>query len=66
MDFYNDVHDWLGGYPYESIAPRACRDLLARNGFTTEREFLRSVRFPEDALGSGCDEYAFRRGAASD
>ena len=19
MDFFHDVHDWLGGYPYESI-----------------------------------------------
>ena len=22
MDFYHDVHDWLGGWPYESILPR--------------------------------------------
>src|SRR6185312_67209 len=21
MDFEHDVHDWLGGYPYESITP---------------------------------------------
>ena len=21
MDFYHDVHDWMGGYPYESISP---------------------------------------------
>ena len=21
MDFYHDVRDWIGGYPYESIAP---------------------------------------------
>jgi SAM-dependent methyltransferase len=61
MDFYNDVHDWLGGYPYESIAPDACHDLLAQSGFTLEREFIQRRRFPKGILGSGCDEYAFRR-----
>ena len=60
MDFYNDVHDWLGGYPYESIAPHACRDLLARAGFTLEREFVQRRRFSYGILGTGCDEYAFR------
>jgi 2-polyprenyl-6-hydroxyphenyl methylase/3-demethylubiquinone-9 3-methyltransferase len=25
MDYYNDVHDWMGGFPYESISPEDCR-----------------------------------------
>lgn len=62
MDFYNDVHDWLGGYPYESISPDKCHALLATLGFAIEREFVRKPRryFP-GFLGSACDEFAFRR-----
>jgi 2-polyprenyl-6-hydroxyphenyl methylase/3-demethylubiquinone-9 3-methyltransferase len=55
------VHDWLGGYPYESIARDECIELLARIGFKVEREFIQDVRFPHGVLGSGCDEYVFRR-----
>ena len=61
MDFYNDVHDWLGGYPYQSIAPDACRAMFARLGFQAERDFLTRSKFLHGLFGSGCDEYAFRR-----
>lgn len=62
MNFYNDVHDWLGGYPYESISPAACHALLAQIGFQLEREHVLMQRrwFP-GLLGSGCDEYIFCR-----
>jgi SAM-dependent methyltransferase len=62
MNFYNDVHDWLGGYPYESIAPAECRALLAGLGLAVEREFIQKPRrYLAGLMGSGCDEYAFRR-----
>lgn len=62
MNFYNDVHDWLGGYPYQSISPAACHALLAKLGFRVEREFIaRPGRPLPGLLGSGCDEYAFGR-----
>lgn len=64
MNFYNDVHDWLGGYPYQSIAPAGCRVLFKRLGFQTEREFLVRMGFSHGLFGSGCDEYAFRRPSA--
>jgi 2-polyprenyl-6-hydroxyphenyl methylase/3-demethylubiquinone-9 3-methyltransferase len=66
MNYYNDVHDWLGGYPYESISPEACREFFARQGFSLEREFVRIpwLSLPR-LLGSGCDEYVFRRSVAS-
>lgn len=65
MNFYNDVHDWLGGYPYDSISPQRCRELLAGLGFSRDREFVaRSWRYLLGLLGSGCDEYAFRRAAS--
>lgn len=62
MDYYNDVHDWLGGYPYESIDPETCRALLARSGFVIDREFVRKGGWAlQGLMGSGCDKYAFHR-----
>ncbi len=62
MNFQNDRHDWLGGYPYESISPHECQSLLDRLGFTAEREFIqRAGRYLPGITGSGCDEYVFRR-----
>jgi len=61
MDYYNDVHDWLGGYPYQSISPAECHALLLSLGFLVAREFiLKPSRRLPGVLGSGCDEYAFR------
>jgi 2-polyprenyl-6-hydroxyphenyl methylase/3-demethylubiquinone-9 3-methyltransferase len=62
MDYYNDVHDWMGGYPYESISPKACRAFFASLGFGLERDFVRAPgRFLPGLMGSGCDEYVFGR-----
>ena len=62
MDFDNDVHDWLGGYPYESITPLACRQFFGKLGLAPEREFLVPRRLL-GLLGTGCDEFVFRRSA---
>lgn len=62
MNFYNDVHDWLGGYPYESISPADCHALMDRLGFVLEREFIHARgRYLPGLFGAGCDEYVFRR-----
>lgn len=64
MDYLNDVHDWMGGYPYESISPEKCREFFGGRGFVLEREFLVRVsrrRWLIGLLGSGCDEYVFTR-----
>lgn len=62
MDFHNDVHDWLGGYPYQSISPEACHALMARLGFALDREFVKPHGHPlRGILGTGCDQYAFHR-----
>ena len=59
MDFYHDVHDWLGGYPYETtLAPEVDRR-LATLGFEAERVFAGPRT--RGLLGSGCDEYVYRR-----
>ncbi len=62
MDFHNDVHDWLGGYPYESISPDECRELMIDLGFAAQREFIQPKnRVFRGLMGAACDEYAFRR-----
>ena len=59
MDHRHDVHDWLGGYPYETaLAPEVDAKLVAL-GFKAERVFARPIS--HGILGSGCDEYVYRR-----
>ena len=59
MDFYHNVHDWLGGYPYETtLAPEVDRKLTIL-GFKPERIFA-NPRITRGILGSGCDEYVYR------
>ncbi len=41
MDYYHDVHDWLGGYPYESISPPEADDLCRSIGFVPVRSFVK-------------------------
>jgi 2-polyprenyl-6-hydroxyphenyl methylase/3-demethylubiquinone-9 3-methyltransferase len=60
MDFAHDVRDWIGGYPYESITPGELHGLLAPMGFElVSRTVLRRTGL----LGSGNDEYLYRRWA---
>ncbi len=60
MDFHHDVHDWLGGYPYESVEPDALRVELTALGFAEVRSVVMPIR-SRGLLGSRCDEYVFRR-----
>ncbi len=59
MDFHHDVHDWLGGYPYESAGAGEVDRFLKRLGFAMERRAIRPPGF--GLFGSGCDEYVYRR-----
>jgi SAM-dependent methyltransferase len=59
MDFYHDVHDWLGGYPYEAALAPEIDERMKAMGFGAERVFARSK--PLGLFGSGCDEYVYRR-----
>jgi 2-polyprenyl-6-hydroxyphenyl methylase/3-demethylubiquinone-9 3-methyltransferase len=62
MDFYHDVHDWLGGWPYESILPAETDHFMQQLGMQQIRAFLISGKKTHGLLGSGCDEYVYRRG----
>jgi SAM-dependent methyltransferase len=59
MSFIHDVHDWMGGYPYESIAPSEVASTMQALGF----EHVRSTTRPyiTGIFGSGCDEYVYQR-----
>lgn len=62
MDFYNDVHDWLGGYPYESISASACVKLVEPLGFSLQYQKLAHVgKLLPGFIASGCSEFTFRR-----
>lgn len=60
MEFHTNVHDWLGGWPYESTSPAEIDGLMRRNGL--ERVRLLPVSGTRTGiLGSGCDEYVYAR-----
>jgi 2-polyprenyl-6-hydroxyphenyl methylase/3-demethylubiquinone-9 3-methyltransferase len=61
MDWAHDIHDWLGGYPYQSAEPHAVTGFLDKLGFRMMRMFERPAALA-GLLGSHCDEYvALRR-----
>jgi 2-polyprenyl-6-hydroxyphenyl methylase/3-demethylubiquinone-9 3-methyltransferase len=60
MDYYHDVHDWLGGWPYESISALETDRLMQRLGMRKIRAFGRD-RKTVGLFGSGCNEYVYGR-----
>ena len=60
MDFYKDIHDWLGGYPYEAITPEECRLFFSKNGFKLVKQKIVKEGVSK-AFSSGCDEYLFQK-----
>ncbi|HEX4266676.1 MAG TPA: methyltransferase domain-containing protein [Steroidobacteraceae bacterium] len=58
MDFYHDVHDWLGGWPYESISAADVQRFMGGIGMGEVRTIARS-RDRTGLFGSGCDEYVY-------
>ena len=59
MNWHRDVHDWLGGYPYESASAEAVKQQLDRLGFHVVRSFEHPVGL--GLFGTGCDEYVGQR-----
>lgn len=60
MDFYHDLHDWLGGWPYESISPAQTVQLMQELKLREVRSFTYPTT-PLGLFGSGCDEYVYAR-----
>jgi SAM-dependent methyltransferase len=63
MDWSHDVNDWLGGFPYESATPAEIIAFIKPLGFRLDRTFVhrRTLAALTGILGSGCDEFVFRR-----
>lgn len=61
MDFNHDIHDWLGGYPYESILPDEVEHLMGRLGFVNGWYVSGKAKRGKShgLLGAGCDEYVY-------
>ena len=58
MNFYNDLYDWLGGYPYEGIDTKDCIKFFSKLGFIN---ILLKKRSKYYAISSGCNEYIFSK-----
>ncbi len=54
MDFFHDVVDWVGGYPYEYADKEEIKELVGKQGFLCIK--YRSPRAP-----TGCNEFVFKR-----
>jgi SAM-dependent methyltransferase len=61
MNFFRDVEDWLGGYPYDTVTPSDIAKAMSQLGFKQVRSNTRPASI--GIFGSGCDEYVYRRGA---
>jgi 2-polyprenyl-6-hydroxyphenyl methylase/3-demethylubiquinone-9 3-methyltransferase len=59
MEYWHDLHDWMGGYPYESILADEVDALMQRLGLRKVRVFARPLEL--GLFGSGCDEYVYGR-----
>jgi 2-polyprenyl-6-hydroxyphenyl methylase/3-demethylubiquinone-9 3-methyltransferase len=58
MDWSTDIHDWLGGYPYESASSKEIVSHLGQRGFTLKLERNTGTSMM-GLLGTGCGEYVF-------
>lgn len=61
MDFRHDMHDWLGGFPYESALPDDVDLLMTECGLRHRASYLctKGRGKTHGLLGSGCDEYVY-------
>jgi 2-polyprenyl-6-hydroxyphenyl methylase/3-demethylubiquinone-9 3-methyltransferase len=60
MDTMHDIHDWLGGYPYQPTDAGEVDRALTALGFV--REYHKPVKVHLAGLfGTGCSEYVYTR-----
>jgi 2-polyprenyl-6-hydroxyphenyl methylase/3-demethylubiquinone-9 3-methyltransferase len=60
MAYLHDVHDWLGGYPYESISREEMHKLASELGFYIAKENL-IQGYASGNFSSCCDEYLLKK-----
>lgn len=59
MSFMHDVDDWLGGFPYESVAEPELIAFMQARGFSLLRSF--NTKSGIGLFGTGCGEWVFRK-----
>jgi SAM-dependent methyltransferase len=57
MDFWYDVIDWIGGFPYEYATRQQVESFMSAEGFTPKR-------FVAAQVPTGCNEFVFEREVA--
>lgn len=60
MDVFHDVHDWMGGYPYESTTSGEIETFMAERAFERKTVVPWPVKLG-GLFGSGCSEYVYRK-----
>lgn len=61
MNFWHDIIDWLGGYPYESATPHEIQRRMRQKGFQFIKETNAEAPRAFGLFGCGCGEYLFRK-----
>lgn len=64
MNFIHDAHDWLGGYPYESIKPDALLKYMDEKGFKPIKTHIIESR--TGFWGTACDEFCLKNNQISE
>jgi 2-polyprenyl-6-hydroxyphenyl methylase/3-demethylubiquinone-9 3-methyltransferase len=59
MDFYYDVVDWIGGYPYEYATRKEIESIVQPLGFSC-------IKFAAAEVPTGCNEFVFAKRRGSD
>jgi 2-polyprenyl-3-methyl-5-hydroxy-6-metoxy-1,4-benzoquinol methylase len=54
MNYYNDIVDWVGGYPYEYATPAEVTQFFEQRGFKLKK-LVKTKGF------TGCNEFVFER-----
>lgn len=54
MNFYYDVIDWVGGYPYEFASKDEIKNYIEKRGF-------RLIKFNKAEVPTGCNEFVFEK-----
>jgi len=54
MNFYYDVIDWIGGYPYEYTSRDEVVDFVNKFGF-------KLIKFNKASVPTGCNEFVFKK-----
>jgi SAM-dependent methyltransferase len=60
MDWNIDVHDWMGGYPYEAASANELTDFVCSLGFRSVRN-VTHIPALAGIFGTHCDEFVFEK-----